>query len=91
MKKTEDSLSSEPGIVFDDDLDFVVEVEAEEVSNSKNSSLDEGSDIDFATPYLTHALGFIGIDDVTFIKADGLGRDADKTLAAAKVAIAQLT
>ncbi|WP_371395673.1 FMN-dependent NADH-azoreductase [Fretibacter rubidus] len=50
-----------------------------------------GSDIDFATPYLTHALGFIGIDDVTFIKADGLGRDAEKTIAAAKAAIAKLT
>ncbi len=36
-----------------------------------------GSSIDFATPYLRHALGFIGIQDVTFIAADALGRDAE--------------
>lgn len=32
-----------------------------------------GAPNDFATPYLRHALGFIGIDDVTFIQAS---RDA---------------
>ena len=29
-----------------------------------------GSDIDFASGYIRHILGFIGIKDVTFIKAD---------------------
>ena len=29
-----------------------------------------GSDIDFASDYIRHILGFIGIKDVTFIKAD---------------------
>lgn len=29
-----------------------------------------GSDIDFATPYMKHILGFIGITDVTFVRAD---------------------
>lgn len=29
-----------------------------------------GSDIDFATPYMRHVLGFIGIEDVTVIGAD---------------------
>lgn len=42
-----------------------------------------GSDIDFATPYIRHALGFIGIHDVTIIAADGLGKDAETKLAAA--------
>jgi FMN-dependent NADH-azoreductase len=36
-----------------------------------------GSDIDFASGYLRHALGFIGIDDVTFIAAERLMQQAD--------------
>lgn len=33
-----------------------------------------GSEIDFATPYLRHVLGFLGITDVDVIAADQLGR-----------------
>ncbi|WP_299775500.1 NAD(P)H-dependent oxidoreductase [uncultured Tateyamaria sp.] len=29
-----------------------------------------GGDMDFATPYLKHVLGFLGITDVTFVSAD---------------------
>lgn len=32
--------------------------------------------IDFVTPYLKHILGFIGITDVTFIKAEGFAMSA---------------
>lgn len=32
--------------------------------------------IDFVTPYLQHILGFIGITDVTFIKAEGFAMSA---------------
>lgn len=49
-----------------------------------------GSEIDFATPYLRHALGFIGITDVTFIAADGLGQGADEKIANALKAIENL-
>lgn len=42
-----------------------------------------GSDIDFATGYVRHILGFIGITDVTFITADALMMDADAALATA--------
>lgn len=42
-----------------------------------------GSDIDFATGYIRHILGFIGITDVTFIAADALMVDADIALATA--------
>jgi len=41
------------------------------------------SDIDFATPYIRHALAFIGIHDVTVIASDAMGRDADKKRVAA--------
>ncbi|MFY0636429.1 FMN-dependent NADH-azoreductase [Maricaulis maris] len=46
-----------------------------------------GSEIDFATTYLTHVLGFIGIHDVDIIAADQLGQGADEKLAAAGDAI----
>ena len=42
-----------------------------------------GSEIDFATGYLRHVLGFIGITDVVFVKADQLMIDADATLKSA--------
>lgn len=43
-----------------------------------------GSEIDFATGYLKHVLGFIGITDVVFVKADQMMVDADASLAAAR-------
>lgn len=49
-----------------------------------------GSDIDFATPYLRHALKFIGITDVTFIAADGLGREAEMKIKQAQEKILAL-
>ena len=46
-----------------------------------------GSDIDFATGYLRHVLGFIGITDVEFVAADALMADADAALTRANTAI----
>jgi FMN-dependent NADH-azoreductase len=42
-----------------------------------------GSEIDFATSYLRHILGFIGLTDVTFVAADRLAFDEEASLAAA--------
>jgi len=42
-----------------------------------------GSDIDFASGYLRHVLGFVGITDVTLITADALAKDPEGTLARA--------
>lgn len=36
-----------------------------------------GSEIDFATPYLKHVLGFVGIHDVSLIGAEGLAGAED--------------
>lgn len=47
-----------------------------------------GSDIDFASGYLRHVLGFVGIDDVTIIAADRLMFGAEDSLAAARDRIA---
>ena len=46
-----------------------------------------GSAIDFATPYLRHVLGFVGIDDVTVIAADRLSLGAEESVAKAKAEI----
>lgn len=46
-----------------------------------------GSAIDFATGYLKHVLGFLGLFDVRFIHADRLMAGADEKVAAAKAQI----
>ncbi|UWQ78853.1 NAD(P)H-dependent oxidoreductase [Leisingera sp. S132] len=43
-----------------------------------------GSDIDFATTYLRHVLGFIGITNVQIVAADAMSIDAEGALAKAK-------
>ncbi len=49
-----------------------------------------GSDIDFATGYLRHVLGFIGIHDVELVTADRLMVDAESTLKSAEEQVASL-
>ena len=49
-----------------------------------------GSPVDFATPYLRHALGFVGITDVEFIGAQGADRGNEKSLDDARTRIAEL-
>lgn len=49
-----------------------------------------GSAVDFATPYLRHALGFFGITDVEFIGAQGADRGNDEALDDARARIAEL-
>ncbi len=48
------------------------------------------SPADFATPYIRHVLGFIGITDVDIIAADQLNSKADESIDAARVRIADL-
>jgi FMN-dependent NADH-azoreductase len=49
-----------------------------------------GSDIDFASEYMKHILGFIGITDVTIIAADALMQDANAKKTEALQLIAEL-
>lgn len=49
-----------------------------------------GSDIDFATTYLRHVLGFIGITEVEIVAADALSIDAEGALAKAQTQIEAL-
>ena len=48
------------------------------------------SPVDFATPYLRHALSFIGITDVDVIAADQLNSRSDESIDAARARIAEL-
>ena len=48
------------------------------------------SAIDFATPYLRQALGFVGITDVEIVAADQLNNVGDDSIDAARVRIADL-
>lgn len=49
-----------------------------------------GSDIDFATTYLRHVLGFIGITNVELVAADQLSMDEEGSMQRAKSAIEAL-
>ena len=49
-----------------------------------------GSDYDFATGYVTHILGFMGIKDVTFVAADQVAIDAETSVQSANDAVAAL-
>lgn len=49
-----------------------------------------GSDIDFATGYMRHVLGFIGITDVQIVSADQMMVDADAAMRKATVQIEEL-
>lgn len=49
-----------------------------------------GSDLDFASGYLRHMLGFLGITDIEFVPADRLALDRDAGLARAQEALDQI-
>ncbi len=49
-----------------------------------------GSDLDFASGYFRHVLGFIGITDVTIIAAEAPGGGVEEKLTAARTHIAAL-
>ena len=49
-----------------------------------------GSEIDFASGYLRHILGFLGITDVEFVAADRLAMDREAGLARAQEALDNL-
>lgn len=49
-----------------------------------------GSSMDFATPYLRHALSFVGITDVEIIAADELNSNAEEAIDRARAQIAEV-
>lgn len=55
-----------------------------------SGGVESGSSIDFATNYMKHVLGFIGITDVHFVKADQLMFASEEKLFAARSQIETL-
>lgn len=49
-----------------------------------------GSDVDFASNYIRHILGFVGITEVEFVAADQLAMDPEATLSAANAAVERI-
>jgi len=49
-----------------------------------------GSDIDFATGYMRHVLGFVGIHDMDIVAADKMALDPDAALKSAHAAVDRL-
>lgn len=49
-----------------------------------------GSPVDFATPYLRHALNFVGITDIEIVAADRLNSSAEDSMDRARAHIAEL-
>lgn len=49
-----------------------------------------GSEIDFATGYMRHVLGFLGIEDVTVVRADRMALDPEGAQAEAEAQVAAL-
>ena len=49
-----------------------------------------GSPMDFATPYLRHALAFLGITDVEIIAADRVNTNAEESMDRARAQISEL-
>ncbi|AKC87850.1 FMN-dependent NADH-azoreductase [Pseudoxanthomonas suwonensis] len=61
---------------------------------SGRGGLYTGSPADFQEPYLRQVFGFLGIDDVEFVRAEGVGLSPQhraEAIAAAKAAIPQAT
>ena len=45
--------------------------------------------MDFATPYLRHALSFVGINDVEIVAADKVNSEAEEAMDRARAQIAE--
>jgi len=49
-----------------------------------------GSDLDFASDYIRHMLGFVGITEVEFVAADQMAIDPETALTAANAAVERI-
>jgi FMN-dependent NADH-azoreductase len=60
------------------------------VAVSRGSVYAPGSPAEFAESYLKHVLGFIGISDVTFVRAEGLGISPEQRTKSLNMALATI-
>jgi FMN-dependent NADH-azoreductase len=57
---------------------------------SSRGGFHQGSAMDFQEPYLRHILGFMGIDDVAFVRAEGLAVSPEQREASMQEALASI-
>lgn len=62
----------------------------EVVVASSRGGFHQGSAMDFQEPYLRHILGFMGIDDVSFVRAEGLAVSPEQREASMREALASI-
>ena len=60
------------------------------VASSRGGAYGDGNPIDFQEPYLRHLFGFIGIDDLTIVRAEGLAGPAQAREAAMQAAFERI-
>jgi FMN-dependent NADH-azoreductase len=60
------------------------------VAVSRGSVYAPGSPAEFAESYLRHVLGFMGVSDVTFVRAEGLGLSPEHREKSLKMALASI-
>jgi FMN-dependent NADH-azoreductase len=60
------------------------------VAVARGSIYAPGSTAEFAESYLKHVLGFIGISDVTFVRAEGLGISPEQRTKSLNTAVATI-
>lgn len=57
---------------------------------SSRGGFHQGSAMDFQEPYLRHIFGFMGIDDVAFVRAEGLAVSPEQREASMQAALASV-
>jgi len=57
---------------------------------SSRGGFHQSSGMDFQEPYLRHMFGFMGIDEVEFVRAEGLAVSADQRAASMRAALASI-
>jgi len=62
----------------------------EVVVASSRGGFHQGSAMDFQEPYLRHIFGFMGIDDVSFVRAEGLAVSPEQREASMREALASI-
>lgn len=58
---------------------------------SSRGGFHQASGMDFQEPYLRHMFGFMGIDDVAFVRAEGLAVSPEQRAASMQQALASIT
>ena len=60
------------------------------VASARGSAFGDGNPADFQEPYLRQVFGFLGVTDIEFVRAEGVGLSPEHRAASLKAALAQI-